>query len=250
MEILIWLLVAIAIIVAVYFIANLTSGQAEYRGWKGEKKVFSILKRLSDDYYVWNDIVLQQNGYSVQIDHVVISQYGIFVIETKNYTGIIYGNETSDKWTKNMFGYHYHFANPIKQNRSHVKALANLFCISIDSFIPIVVFLHGAELQCNTQSTVIYAGQLLEVINDYCHPVMTSSDVQRLVTILNTATVENENTRLDHLNKVNERIKRKNYMIYNGICPNCGGRLVEREGRYGNFIGCSNYPRCKFTTQL
>ena len=243
-------ILAIAIVVGLYFLAKLLPSQAEYRGRRGEKCVFSILKQLPDEYYIWNDIVLQRNGYSVQIDQVVISPYGIFVIETKNYTGWIYGNDDSDQWTKNMYGYKYHFGNPLKQNFSHVKALAELFCVSVNSFIPIVVFLHGADLRCNTHGTVIYAGQLLDEIYSHRQQMMTLSDVQRLAEVLNAATIETEDTRKEHLNKVYESIGRKNYQIYNGICPKCGGNLVEREGRYGYFLGCSNYPRCKFTTPI
>jgi hypothetical protein len=250
MEQMLFILIAVAVVAGLFFLAKLLPSQAEYRGKRGEQRIFSILKRLPDEYYSWNDIVIQRNGYSVQIDHVVVSPYGIFVIETKNYTGWIYGNDTSDQWTKNMYGYRYHFGNPVKQNHSHVKALANLFCMSENSFIPIVVFLHGADLHCNTQSTVIYAGQLLDVIYSYNQQVMTLDEVQRLAAILNAATIETEDTRKEHLNKVYDSIGRKNYQIYNGICPKCGGHLVEREGRYGYFLGCSNYPKCKFTTPV
>lgn len=250
MEQMLFIMIAVGVVVVVYLLARLLPSQAEYRGKRGEQRVFSILKRLPDEYYIWNDIVLQRNGYSVQIDHVVISPYGIFVIETKNYTGWIYGNDTSDLWTKNMYGYRYHFGNPVKQNHSHVKALANLFCMSENSFIPIVVFLHGADLRCNTQSTVIYAGQLLDEIYSHNQQVMTLADVQRLASVLNAATVETEDTRKEHLNKVYESIGRKNRQIYNGICPKCGGNLVEREGRYGYFLACSNYPKCKFTSPI
>lgn len=83
MEQMLFIMIAVAVVVAVYFLAKLLPSQAEYRGKHGEQRVFSILKRLPDEYYIWNDIVLQRNGYSVQIDHVVISPYGIFVIETK-----------------------------------------------------------------------------------------------------------------------------------------------------------------------
>lgn len=250
MEQILFLILAIAVIVGIYFLTRFLPSQAEYRGRRGEQCIFSILKQLPDEYYTGNDIVIQRNGYSVQIDHVVISPYGIFVIETKNYTGWIYGNDDSDQWTKNMYGHKYHFGNPLKQNYSHVKALADLFCMSVNSFIPIVVFLHGADLRCNTSGTVIYAGQLLEEIYSHRQQVMTLSDVQRLTTILNNATIETKETRKEHLNKVYENIGRKNHLIYNGICPKCGGYLVEREGRYGFFLGCSNYPRCKFTTPI
>ena len=79
---------------------------------------------------------------------------------------------------------------------------------------------------------------------------MSLSDVQRLATILNAATVETDNTRNDHMNMVYQRINRKDYLVSNNICPQCGGKLVERSGSYGYFLGCSNYPRCKFTTPL
>lgn len=250
MEQVLFLLIAVAVGVAIYFLVKLLPSQAEYLGWHGEQQVFSILNKLPDEYFIWNDIVLQRNGYSIQIDHVVISPYGIFVIETKNYTGRIYGNDMSDQWTKNMYGYKYYFENPLKQNHSHVKALANLFCLSENSFIPIVVFLHGADLRCNTQSAVIYASQLLDVIYSHNTTIMTISDVQRLADILNVATIETEDSRTEHLNKVYESIRFKNSQIHNGICPKCGGHLVERKGRYGSFLGCSNFPKCKFTRPL
>ncbi|MBQ7421431.1 MAG: NERD domain-containing protein [Prevotella sp.] len=233
-----------------FYLAKQLPSQAEYRGRRGEKTVTSILQSLPDEYYLWNDVYLQRNGYSVQIDHVVISRYGIFVIETKNYTGWIYGNDDADQWTKNMYGYRYHFGNPLKQNYSHVKALATLFCMSVNQFFPVVVFLHGATLKCHTRGTVIYAGELLDVIYSHKTEVMSFADVQQLADMLNSASIETETTRQEHLSQVYQSIYHKNSQIYNGICPKCGGQLVERQGRYGYFVGCSNYPRCRFTTQL
>lgn len=251
MEMTLFSILAIAIVVGILFYCmKFMPSQAEYRGRRGEQKVFSILKKLPDEYYLLNDIVLQRNGYSVQIDHVVISPYGIFVIETKNYTGWIYGNDDCDQWTKNVYGYRYFFGNPIKQNHSHVKALANLFCMSENSFIPIVVFLDWANLRCNTNATVIYASQLLDEIYSHCNSVMTLADVQQLATILDAATIETEDTRKEHISKVYESIGHKRSMINKGLCPKCGGNLVRRKGRYGDFIGCSSYPKCKFTTKI
>lgn len=251
MEMVLFPILVIAIVVGwlIYF-AKFSPSKAEYRGWRGEQKICSILEKLPDEYFLWNDIVLQRNGYSVQIDHVVISPYGIFVIETKNYTGWIYGNDDSDQWTKNMYGYRYYFNNPIKQNNSHVKALARLFCMPESFFIPIVVFLNRADLRCNTKAIVIYESQLLDEIYNYRKSVMTSADVQRLATILNAATIETEDSRKEHINKVYESIGRKRSMINIGVCPKCGGSLLKRKGCYGDFIGCSNYPTCKFTTKL
>ena len=99
MEQMLFIMIAVGVVVVVYLLARLLPSQAEYRGKRGEQRVFSILKRLPDEYYIWNDIVLQRNGYSVQIDHVVISPYGIFVIETKAIKGKIRGTESGYFWT-------------------------------------------------------------------------------------------------------------------------------------------------------
>ena len=57
---------------------------------------------LPSEYYVMDDVVLNTVRGTTQIDHIVISKYGVFVIETKNYRGIIYGNDDSKKWNQNI----------------------------------------------------------------------------------------------------------------------------------------------------
>lgn len=77
------------------------------KGEIGEKRVAHILQRLpKEEYRVINNLLLQtSSGGTTQIDHVVISEYGIFVIETKFYKGWIYGGENSEYWTQNIFGH-------------------------------------------------------------------------------------------------------------------------------------------------
>ena len=94
------------------------------KGWFGETAVAVILSRLNpEEYQTINDVIVKTKRGTSQIDHVVISLYGIFVIETKNYKGWITGTDYSEQWTKNMYGKKYKFRNPIIQNYGHVKAL-------------------------------------------------------------------------------------------------------------------------------
>lgn len=82
----------------------------QIKGFIGEKVVANVLNSLpKNEYKVLNNIMLNTERGSTQIDHVVVSEFGIFVIETKNYKGIITGSEFSDKWTKNMYGKNIHF---------------------------------------------------------------------------------------------------------------------------------------------
>ena len=94
------------------------------KGKMGEFNVSVVLATLpKDEYQVINDIIIPSKYGTTQIDHVVVSIYGIFVIETKNYKGLIYGGEDAETWTKNMWGNKYSLRNPLKQNYGHVKSL-------------------------------------------------------------------------------------------------------------------------------
>ena len=64
-----------------------------YKGKEGENRVHNILMQLPDDYVILDDVVLPTNKGTTQIDHIVVSKYGVFAIETKNYRGEIYGDD-------------------------------------------------------------------------------------------------------------------------------------------------------------
>ena len=53
--------------------------------------------------------------------------------------------------------------------------------------------------------------------------------------------------RKTHLRTIENNVYRKNVATQQGKCPRCGGNLVFRNGKYGKFWGCSNYPKCTYT---
>lgn len=113
----------------------------KFRGFMGEFWVKQELKKLPmDKYIVLNDIMVKQNNSTHQIDHLIISQFGIFVIEMKNYYGLILGEEHKDKWIQYLGKKKSYFLNPIHQNYGHVKALEKLLNLDNKYFIPIVCF--------------------------------------------------------------------------------------------------------------
>ena len=90
----------------------------------GEFWVKRELKKLSDEYLVINDIMIKtKDGSTHQIDHVVISKYGIFVIETKQYNGYIKGNDYAKRWLIKNGKKKIYVNNPLHQNYGHIKSL-------------------------------------------------------------------------------------------------------------------------------
>lgn len=220
------------------------------KGEYGEYTVAMVLEKLPEEYHIFNDVYLENKGHSSQIDHVVISRYGVFVIETKNYSGDVYGSENVEHWTQYLNGESYKFQNPILQNRSHELAIKNTLLIAPTSVIPIVVFLGGANLHCNTKSAVLYTVQLREYILNYQTIAFTPDGVERLAQKLSKAMVTDPNRRINHVRNIRQNIAKRELQVANHICPRCGGKLVGRQGNNGDFLSCSNYPHCKFTAQL
>ncbi|MBW4770309.1 NERD domain-containing protein [Prevotella jejuni] len=244
-----FIIACVTILVLLYVIRiNIVHKQAKFIGRHGEKKVAKVLMQLPDEYTIFNDVYLLENDKSTQIDHVVLSPYGVFVIETKNYSGLIYGGEKAQYWTKDMFGTKYKFYNPLLQNYSHVRALYSLYGFPMQYFIPIVVFTNRAELLGDySKHHVVYIDELISTIEAYQKVVFTESILADAIVRLSYSSFETSETVSIHKAQVKANIASYKMAVKEGVCPRCGGTLVRREGRYGSFWGCSNYPNCRFT---
>ncbi|HAT1685170.1 TPA: NERD domain-containing protein [Klebsiella oxytoca] len=99
------------------------------KGIFGEKVLSAILRnRCGEACIVFDDITLAvAAGDTTQVDHIVISPAGIFIIETKCYQGLIYGRAADREWTQKIFRRSYRFQNPFRQNYKHVKAVQAIF---------------------------------------------------------------------------------------------------------------------------
>ena len=101
------LYVIIILIICAIVLVGAISQLKEYRGWWGERLIRFILCFLPKDYNVFNDVRVCSNGRRCQIDHLVISPYGIFVIETKSYLGYTSGYGFDKMWRRKVLGKSY-----------------------------------------------------------------------------------------------------------------------------------------------
>lgn len=220
----------------------------QIKGWIGEKAVSVILSTLpGEDYKTINNVMLKTETGTSQVDHVVVSTYGIFVIETKNYKGWITGSENSNQWVKNMYGKKYPFRNPIKQNYGHVKALESMLGLPFETFIPIVVFSVQVDLKVKTNSPVVYTSQLAKTIRKYTDVKIQKEDIEKISLKITEANVDSKENRKKHVQDIRDNLKKEEEIVKAGICPKCGGELKKRKGKNGTFLGCSNYPKCRYT---
>jgi restriction system protein len=132
------------------------------KGWIGEKLTYLlILKRLDPAaYQIFNNVYLPRpDGQgSTQIDHVVLSRYGIFAIETKNLKGWIFGKEQDRQWTQQLYRKKVTFQNPLRQNFLHVEALRTSLDLPRKTFHSVVFFVGDCELKTGFPPNVITSG--------------------------------------------------------------------------------------------
>ena len=119
------------------------------KGRIGERAVRSVIgKDLDEETYIeFHDLIIPSRSGTTQIDHIYVSVFGIFVIETKNYTGWIFGSEKQSKWTQVVYKQKHYFQNPLRQNYAHIKALSELLQLPEEKFHSMVVFLGDCELK-------------------------------------------------------------------------------------------------------
>lgn len=219
-------------------------------GAEGEYLVQVELNKLPrQSYVVFNDILLG-NGKYTQVDHVVVSPYGVFVIETKNYGGQVYGHLNASQWTHVTRRNKHKFYNPLKQNEAHISAINKAVGYDLgDKIHSVVVFVRQCELHIDATNNVLMLPQLLGYLSKYNRQVFTPVQVEHIVCAIRNSVVYDQRARQEH----KQQVKRKQqaaqspFNLLQGKCPMCGGSLQKRTGKYGNFYGCSNYPRCRYT---
>mgnify|MGYP004621514547 FL=1 len=232
------------------------SSRAEAIGDHGEKRVSSFLENLDcEDYRVYNDLLIRNGNYTTQVDHIVISRYGVFVLETKNVHGKVYGGGNAEFWKQYLpdtgykrygFTQAHQLRNPIWQNDGHIKTLRKLVFGNNVPIYGIVVFPSDTEINVTVSQPVLNMYNVVPYIKQYRENVLSSEQMgyyrRRLLEVITTS----ESDRKEHLDNVYRNKERRDLAVARGKCPRCGGNLVLRNGKYGQFYGCSNYPRCNY----
>ncbi|MCD7750764.1 MAG: NERD domain-containing protein [Lachnospiraceae bacterium] len=198
---------------------------------------------LNGELVVLKNIYIPTKGKTAEIDLIMIHEKGIFVFESKNYSGWIFGDKEQLNWTQCLQnGERHKFYNPIRQNRTHIKALAEYLRMPESEFLSYIVFSERCTLkkvpEDTNEVTIVRRPDMLKRIRTFLKtaPVKYTHDkIQSIADSLSSLTNRTVEEKQQHVDEI--KIK----------CPFCGGDLVLKNGRYGQFWGCSFYPKCTFT---
>lgn len=230
----------------------------QLKGAIGEKFVSHRLKKLDSNYKVYHDLYVPNKKGTTQIDHVVTSPYGIFVIETKHYNGWIFGSENQKYWTQVIYKRKEKLYNPIWQNYGHIQSLKRE---NSPFFYSIIAFSNQSTLKFNenfTSAKVIQIPQLVNVIKEKNNVVFNPMELQEINDLLeklnDKSRKEKRAIKKGHVQQVKSNLQKQKVMDgnirLNNTCPKCNGKLSIRNEKYGSFYGCSNFPKCKYTKKI
>ena len=156
------------------------------KGARGERLVARRLRNgLPDEYLILNDVYLPcSDGTTAQIDHIVVSQYGIFVVETKTYSGWIFGSEGDSKWTQSFRSKKITFQNPKRQNYEHICALAYNLGIDKSCFIGVVALTGNCTFKTDMPKGVVYSRNAADYIRSFGQPRIMPEQVGKIASMI------------------------------------------------------------------
>ncbi len=270
------------------------------KGTKGEFLLFQQADKLieGERHWLFNVYIPRANGKTTEIDAILFHSSGIYIFESKNYGGWIFGSEDQEYWTQCLKPSRYSptqkykFYNPLKQNQLHIKSykaylqqdLKNIPIHSVVVFgnravfrdIQLSSYTHCLTTQANLPyflDHIIYntppvsMGEINEIYKKTIPLSRVSDDVkQQHIENIRSNMQANTGSPLNSSHSVLFPSDPESSFDFNhsilvppaaqaNLCPKCGGQLVRRTAKKGPnqgkpFIGCSNFPKCRYTKQI
>lgn len=176
---------------------------------RGEARLSHALKKqfVAPNYHLLNHVTLRLKDGTTQVDHILISRFGIFVIETKDYGGWLFAGSGDRYWTQVFYGNKFRFQNPLRQNFRHVSAIQDLLeFLPSDAIRPVVVFTGNAKFKTAIPEGVFTLAGFLAHIESQVVEVISINRVQFCVGRLETARLSiSKETDIEHIQGLRRR---------------------------------------------
>jgi len=218
------------------------------KGYIGELlvRLFAHFKLDRQIYHRLHNVTLDTPDGTTQIDHVFVSPFGLFVLETKNMQGWIFGSATQPQWTQKIYRNTYKFQNPLRQNYKHLKALEATLGVDPQHLHSVITFVGGSTFKTAVPANVTQGIGFIRYIKSFQTPVFTRAEVDELMNALQSnRRAPSMATHREHVNN----LKRRSDPTAEHKCPKCGDAMLIRKVKSGSragqqFWGCSKFPKC------
>ena len=237
------------------FIFAIIIKSAWFKGVLGEWQVNLLIKFFLDknDYHLIKNVTLPTEDGTTQIDHIIVSKYGIFVVETKNMKGWIFGSANQKLWTQKIFKHTSKFQNPLHQNYKHVKTLEACLNTKNDAIFSVIIFIGDSTFKTKMPDNVRFARGGIEYIKSKRDVGLSEDEVTNIIEQIESGRLERGfKTNRQHVKHVKEIIKEK---FDTKSCSKCNAEMVLRKATKGKnagneFWGCCTFPKCRNVIEI
>lgn len=193
--------------------------EASIKGEQGEQEVIRLLSKLKLHGHILNNVYIPTRSGTTELDIIYVNQYGIYVIESKNYAGFILGDDKYNNWVvqyrkgqgekQNKFN----FYSPVRQNETHIKHLRSIFpTVDKDDFKSIIVFVDPWKMKVNSKYDVIPSKELNQLLTSKAekeNKIFSKREVDKIYDILKPYSEVSEEVKLAHIKQVKKVKKAK-----------------------------------------
>ena len=216
----------------------------------GERCIAELLGNRVSGVGLFQNVYVPVKDRTTELDLVLVGQTGVYVFESKAYGGKIYGSPERTNWVQYIGNTKNSFYNPVQQNENHRRHLAQALQLPKSSIFSFIIFENRADLSkvtplegddfivCNRKRLL----PELKKLSATKKVVLSQEECAAICEKLKEWSVSDAATRSQHIQQVQTR-------MFGEECPVCGKKLVERSGKYGTFLGCTGYPKCRYTRE-
>jgi restriction system protein len=237
------------------------------KGFIGELIVNLSAKLMLDRsaYHLIRNVTLPTAAGTTQIDHIIVSTFGVFVIETKNYTGWIFGRANQRMWTQKIYKRSQQFQNPLHQNYGHVRTLQDLLGLESGVIHSLIVFVGDSTFKTEMPENVTTTGGYIRFIKSRKQRLLSPEQVAEIVQRIGSGRLKASlKTSKEHVQHVKRIVAAKTtpgaapgatlaapIAGTKRPCPKCGAALALLTMKTGanagtRFWGCGTFPSCRF----
>jgi len=229
---------------------------AWFKGFMGEVMV-NMAARLflnKNDYHLIKNVTIPTEDGTTQIDHIIVSRFGVFVVETKNMKGWIFGSERQKTWTQQIYKSRHRFQNPLYQNYKHTKTLEAALGLESDKLFSVVVFVGDSTFKTAMPENVTYGRGYIRYIKSKTQPQLSETEVHQIIQQIADGRLKPSiKTHRQHVRHVRKIMTAKNepaQSLATKSCPKCGSEMklctAKKGSSAGNqFWGCSTFSMCR-----
>ena len=245
-------ILACIVLIAGFISYNLQAIQA----WQCKRQVDAATQYLveSDSYYVMTDVVLLTFEGLIQIDFIIVSRFGVFVVASYDYDGIIDAEESSDIWYQIVNKSEKHgFANPSIQLRKNTETLKSLIDIDKKKIFSVVLFDRISGFVSSMRARTTYGHEYMEYIRTKRELLLTTKEIKNIVEMIETK--RKKQGLVSSLKHLDTSHQIGTILDNEDACPGCGSEMeikVEQSGRNAGqqYLRCVLYPTCRSTKTI